>query len=55
MLLAPLAAVLFGNGLTAGFVYCLWRLRRDERDLPALLGVIALLLVTALVALSLPR
>ena len=53
--LAPLAAVLLGNGMTFALGYFLWRLKRDERDWRAMLGALAIFIAAAGVALSLPR
>lgn len=47
-----MASVIFANGLTAAFVYALWRLRRNEHDLTAIGMVLACCLAVGLIALS---
>ena len=45
--LVPLAAVLAGNAMTVGFIYCMWRLRRDESDWRAIAGALSILAFSA--------
>lgn len=54
-LLAPLLAVMIGNGLTFGFLYAMWCLSRDGQNWRAMLGAAVILLIPLSVALSLPR
>lgn len=46
------AGVLLGNGLTAAFIYAMWRIRRDENDLRAIAMVIVLALIGLAIALT---
>lgn len=52
-LLAPLAAVLLGNGMTFAFVYCMWRLKQNPDSLKPIFGGLALIVPALLVFLSL--
>ena len=45
-------AVLFANGLTFAFLYCMWRLRRDEKDMRAILGALVLLAIALAVTVA---
>lgn len=34
-------SVLFANALTIGWLYALWRIKRNEKDIPAIFGFLA--------------
>lgn len=46
------AGVLLGNGLTAAFIYAMWRIRRDENDLRAIGLALLLLAIGLAIALT---
>lgn len=41
-MLEVFVAVLGANALTVGWFYCLWRLTKNEKDMKALLGFLAI-------------
>lgn len=44
------AGSIFANALTAAFCYLIWRIKQDETDTRAILGVVGIGCVVALIA-----
>lgn len=45
-------AVLFANGLTFAFLYCMWRISRNEKDMRAIVGALVLLAIALAVTVA---